>query len=61
MGAVVVDGRPAKVAAVLAGERAARGAVEGGAVIPHDHVAGLVPLEGVDVLGLRHMLVERVA
>lgn len=53
--------RPAQVTAVLAGEGAARGAVEGGAVIPHDHVAGLLPVEGVDVLGLLHMLVERVA
>lgn len=56
-----MNSRPAKVAAVLASKRSAHGAVEESTVVPHDHVSRLFPLEGVDVLGLRHMLVERVA
>lgn len=61
VGAVVVDGGAAQVTAVPAGEGAAGGAVEECAVVPHDHVAGLLPVEGVHILGLRHMLVERIA
>ena len=53
-------GRPAKVSAVLARERAARSAVQHGTVIPHDHVARLLPVEGVEVLGLRNMPVQHV-
>lgn len=56
--AVVVDGRPPQVSPVLALEGAAVGLVQGGPVVPDDHVRGLLPLDADGVCLLRDVVEE---
>lgn len=56
--AVVVDGGPPQVPAVPALEGAPVGLVQGGPVVPDDHVRGLLPLDADGVVLLRDVVEE---